>query len=50
MSGLAIDWLGTVAYAQALALQHERVEARRAGAGGDQIWLAAPRARGKGVR
>ena len=39
MSGLAIDWLGTVAYAQALALQHERVEARRAGAGGDQIWL-----------
>lgn len=36
---LAVEWLGTVPYAEALALQRDRVEARRAGRAGDVLLL-----------
>jgi lipoate-protein ligase B len=36
---LAVDWLGRVAYAEALELQRKAVEARRAGAAPDRLLL-----------
>jgi lipoate-protein ligase B len=37
--GIQIDWLGRVAYGDALELQREAVDARRAGACGDRLLL-----------
>lgn len=39
MADLAIEWLGRVPYAEALALQHARAEARRRGEAGDVLLL-----------
>jgi lipoate-protein ligase B len=39
VTGLAVEWLGRVPYAEALALQEARVEARRRGAAGDALLL-----------
>ncbi|HEY8494774.1 MAG TPA: lipoyl(octanoyl) transferase LipB [Myxococcota bacterium] len=38
-TGLAVEWLGRVPYAEALSLQERRVEARRRGAAGDALLL-----------
>lgn len=37
--GLAVEWLGRVPYAEALALQERRIEARRRGEAGDALLL-----------
>jgi lipoyl(octanoyl) transferase len=39
LSGLEIDWLGCVPYAEAHELQEKAVEARRSGAAGDRLLL-----------
>lgn len=38
-AGLAVEWLGRVPYAEALALQERRIEARRRGEAGDALLL-----------